>query len=80
MTAEQNLALIRDLLAAMRQHDVEKGVSFYANDCELDIVPREQPIRGRDGLGRGLAHGMVGVSRPVLRRRQDVCFRRLRAI
>ena len=50
MTAEQNLAIIRDLLAAMRQHDVEKGVSFYAKDCVIDIVPLEQPIRGREGL------------------------------
>jgi ketosteroid isomerase-like protein len=34
----------------MRQHDVEKGVSFYAKDCVIDIVPLEQPIRGREGL------------------------------
>ena len=54
MTAEQNLAMIRELLEAMRQHDVEKATSYYAEDCVLDIVPLKETIYGRDNVAAAL--------------------------
>ena len=50
MSADTNLALIRELLNTMRRHDVEKAITYYAEDCVVDIVPMKEPARGRDGL------------------------------
>ena len=50
MSATENLELVRELLEAMRQHDVERAISYYHEDCLLDIVPLQRPMRGRDRL------------------------------
>ena len=50
MTARENLAMVKELLEAMRRHDVEKGISFYAEDCTLDMIASRNLIHGKDGL------------------------------
>ena len=62
MSTEQNLALIRELLDAMRAHDIERSTSYYAEDCVLDIIPVRDLIRGRDGLAG--AWGMAWTAFP----------------
>ena len=50
MSAEENLELVRGMLDAMRQHDIEKSASYYVEDCLVDIKALQRPIRGRDNL------------------------------
>ena len=52
MSAEENLALVRELLEAMRRHDVDQAVSYYVDDCVVDIAPMRSLVQGRGNLGR----------------------------
>ena len=62
MVVEKNLAMVRELLDAMRSHDIKKGVSYYADDCVLDMIPVWDLVHGRDGLAS--AWGMAWAAFP----------------
>ena len=62
MSAGENLALVRELLEAMRAHDIQKGVSYYAEDSVLDMIPVRGVIRGPKGLAS--AWGMAWTAFP----------------
>jgi steroid delta-isomerase-like uncharacterized protein len=50
MPAKDNLAMVKELLDAMRRHDIKKGTSYYAEDCLVDIIALREVVRGRAGL------------------------------
>ena len=62
MSAEENLALVKELLEAMRAHDIPKGTSYYAEDSILDMIPVRDVIRGPEGLAA--AWGMAWTAFP----------------
>ena len=62
MSSERNLAIVKELLDVMRSHDIEKGVSYFTEDCVLDIIPVRDLIRGHDGVAA--AWGMAWTAFP----------------
>ena len=72
MSTEKNLELVKELLDAMRAHDIRKGTSYYAEDSVLDMIPVEGVVRGPQGLAA--AWGMAWTAFPDQYYREDNLF------
>ena len=62
MSSERNLGIVKELLDVMRSHDIEKGVSYFTEDCVLDIIPVRGLILGHAGVSA--AWGMAWTAFP----------------
>ena len=53
------------LLDAFNAHDVDAVMSFFADDCELEMPRGPEPwgrrLQGRDGVREGLASRFAGI-------------------
>ena len=57
--SSENLRLLEELTAAFNAHDLDRIMSYFADDCSLDMPRGSEPwgsrYSGRDEVRRGLA-------------------------
>ena len=65
MSATVTVETLRRLLDAFNAHDVDAVMSFFADDCELEMPRGPEPwgrrLQGRDGVREGLASRFAGI-------------------
>jgi len=65
VSATVTVETLRRLLDAFNAHDVDAVMSFFADDCELEMPRGPEPwgrrLQGRDGVREGLASRFAGI-------------------
>jgi ketosteroid isomerase-like protein len=60
-----SVATLKRLLETFNAHDIDAVMSFFADDCVLEIPPGEDPwerrLEGRDQFRQGLASRFAGI-------------------
>jgi ketosteroid isomerase-like protein len=62
---DDRVATMRDFLSAFNQHDVDRIMDFFVEDCEFDTprgpTPYGKQLRGKEQVREGIAARFAGI-------------------